>query len=97
MTIDRHSSGSREAGRNDGLPRGNRSERHQGRDGFRFPAWLIPVAAFVVAILVAVTILTLEGYGDESNEAQLVLAQLQETTDQQQLAEFQVGQEATGE
>ena len=47
------------------------------------------MAAFVVAILVVVIILTLEGYADESNEAQIILVQLRETADQQQLAEFE--------
>jgi two-component system, sensor histidine kinase and response regulator len=89
MAIDERPSGSREAGGNDSLVRENRSEGYRGTNRFQFPAWLIPVAAFVVAILVALIIATLEYYSHQSHDAQIVLAQLQETADQQQLTEFE--------
>src|SRR3954468_9026140 len=92
MAVDehpKHPSESRQAGGNDGLACENRSERSHGTNGFRLPTWLIPVAAFVVAILVVATIATLVSYARQSKDAQIVIAQLQETVVQQQLAEFE--------
>jgi His Kinase A (phospho-acceptor) domain/Four helix bundle sensory module for signal transduction len=88
MAIDKHSKESREAGRNDGLPRENGSEGHQGRDGFRFPAWLIPVTAIVIATTAAFTIETLNDRVSKRSEAQILLSRIQGHAAEQGISEW---------
>ena len=71
-------------------------ERH-GRDSSRRLAWLIPIAALVVAMAIAFTIKALDDYSTESASAELALTRLEEDAAQQHVAEIEAVEEAIEE
>src|SRR5918997_5246912 len=67
-------------------------ERH-GRDSSRHLAWLIPIAALVVAMAIAFTIKALDDSSTESASAELALVRFTEDAVQQHVAGIEAKEE----
>jgi two-component system, sensor histidine kinase and response regulator len=78
MVIDKHSGGSQDTGRDDGLPHENGSEVYRGTGVSQLPMWFIPAFIIAIAIAAAFGIETLDGVAAEKRDLRTYLSDIEE-------------------